>query len=174
MNYYYADLIDKINENPQWWDEHAVPRFCEFKPFAASNIYADTVVLVEIACQGCDEKFKVAFSETYMSKYMSWRRSKTADEIEKNEYDEGVAYEYSLEGILKDRGSLHYGDPPNINCCPAGPTMNSVPVRVVEWWEKEKPLNITAIFSENHGFVRRPDLEIEFDGEWSAATLDRS
>ena len=30
--------------------------------------------------------------------------------------------------------TIAYGDPPNIGCCPAGPTMNSVPRRVLEYW----------------------------------------
>ena len=35
---------------------------------------------------------------------------------------------------------LHYGDPPNDGCCDAGPTMNSVPHRVIEYWVKPHAL----------------------------------
>ena len=29
---------------------------------------------------------------------------------------------------------IHYGDPPNVRCCDAGPTMNSVMKTVLEYW----------------------------------------
>lgn len=31
---------------------------------------------------------------------------------------------------------LHYGDPPNAQCCEAGSATNSVPHRVIEYWVK--------------------------------------
>jgi len=32
----------------------------------------------------------------------------------------------------------HYGDPPNIDCCAAGPTMNVELIRVIEHWKQDK------------------------------------
>ena len=39
----------------------------------------------------------------------------------------------SLARSVED-GSLHYGDPPNIGCCPSGPTMNCEDLKVLEFW----------------------------------------
>jgi hypothetical protein len=64
MNICYSDIMDKIPEPPKWFDENAVPRFCNFHPNKVANIYANEVVLVEIACQACQHKFLVAFSCT--------------------------------------------------------------------------------------------------------------
>lgn len=49
--------------------------------------------------------------------------------------------------------SLHYGDPPNVGCCPSGPSMNSVPREVLEVWTLERP---DGVWPE---WKRHPDLE---------------
>ncbi len=59
----YNDILDHINEPPQWWDEHAVPRFIPFEPQRMANIYALEAALVLITCQYCKRPFHVAFSE---------------------------------------------------------------------------------------------------------------
>lgn len=51
---------------------------------------------------------------------------------------------------------LEYGDPPNIECCPSGPTMTSIPLRVVEWWERE-----------DGEWFRRPEREVEIECPWA-------
>ncbi len=66
-------------------------------------------------------EFKVAFSERNLQ-FELWDMA--TKERKKN-----------LSDLIQD-GSLHYGDPPNIDCCGAGPTMNSIPIRVVEYWYK--------------------------------------
>jgi hypothetical protein len=53
MHNYYKDIISKIPEEPQWFDEEAVPRYCPFTPDKLANIYADECALVLIQCQGC-------------------------------------------------------------------------------------------------------------------------
>ena len=58
----YIDITERIAEPPKWWDEHGVPRYAEFSPYLVANIYAEEVVLVEIACQACRSLFPVAFS----------------------------------------------------------------------------------------------------------------
>lgn len=161
MHHHYKDILEKIDEEPQWWDEEAVPRFCEFKPWESANIYADSVVLVLISCQNCDQEFKVCFSDTMMSAYHRWRTAKWYETPEKPvlEWGEEAAAKYSLKGRLQEWGELHYGDPPNY-CCGVGATMNSIPHKVLEWWERSKDPKSWAV---DQGFIRVPDLEIEFE-----------
>ena len=52
---------------------------------------------------------------------------------------------------------LEYGDPPNIECCRTGPTMNSVPLRVCEYWVRD---------SSSRTWERRPERETAIDCEW--------
>ena len=118
MHESYADIIERIKDPPSWWDEHAVPRYEKFRPNMAANIYADYVVLMGIACQGCGHRFKVAMSSGKYD-YILYGR--------KEPYD-------MLEDAKK--GNLHYGDPPNYGCCWAGPTMNSVPLKILEFWQR--------------------------------------
>lgn len=113
MNCGYEDIRSRIAEKPRWFDEHAVPRYCEFTPKALADIYATEAVLAEIACNGCGHKFNVAISFNYL------------DAVRRNTE--------SLEALIKSR-CLHYGDPPNVGCCASGPTMNSDMVRVIEYW----------------------------------------
>lgn len=141
----YEDITSRIPEPPAWWSSGGVPRYVEFTPKHASSIYADEVALLLIACQGCGAYYDVE---------LSWSR-----------------FDSSLNGggkvpSLAERITtkmIHYGDPPRGGCCGAGPTMNSIPVKVLQFWKKE-----------NHAWVRDPALEIEIedpeeymgDGSW--------
>lgn len=116
MNHYYQDILERIPEPPKWWDEHAVPRYCDFAPDQVANIYAREAVLLEIACQNCGKFFDVA---------MSW------DEMQGH-----LRGEPSLRFCIEGK-TFHYGDPPNARCCPAGPTMNCLDIRVKQYWLKE-------------------------------------
>lgn len=133
MHAHYADILSRIPEPPTWWDENAVPRWCEFHPDEVANIYATEVALVLIRCQACQTPFKVAFSSS-----SSWVM---------------LGREKHLSEILTD---LHYGDPPNNRCCAAGPTMNSEPVRVMQFWSKR---------NDAREWQRLRDHEIPLDGE---------
>jgi hypothetical protein len=124
MHESYADITSRIPGDPLWWDEHAVPRYEPFSHELAANIYADEVALCEIACCDCSRKFSVAFS-----------RSEAFELIEAAE--EKREPHPTLYDSLS-RGNWHYGDPPNYGCCPAGPTMNSEPIRVLEYWHRVK------------------------------------
>ena len=115
MHAHYADILSRIAEPPQWWDENAVPRYDAFAPDECADLYVDEVALVEIACQACGVRFQVAFSYGFMGK---------------------VKKEASIAARILD-GTLHWGDPPNVQCCPAGPTMNCVDLRVVEYWKRD-------------------------------------
>lgn len=117
MNHDYADIRSRIPEPAQWWDEHAVPRYCTFTPDAVADIYAQQVALCDIACQGCGARFHVAFSWSQHE----WRKGEmvTTGDITPTE-----------------AARLHYGDPPNVGCCGAGATMNCDDLRVLEFWRK--------------------------------------
>ena len=111
MHCNYEDILSRVSIPPLWFDEHAVPRYCLPEPHVSSNIYADKVGFFEIACQGCDHRFLVEMTETCGSAL--------------------------LHGSRGEPRHWHYGDPPNINCCGAGPTMNSVPIRIVVFYERK-------------------------------------
>ena len=121
MNHNYNDIRSRIPEPPKWWDENAVPRYDTFSPGQVSNIYANEAVLYRIACQSCGEKFLVSAAQGTMEGVMAAHS--------------GHPY-YSLADRIR-ADTLHYGDPPNIGCCPAGPTMNCEDIRVVEYWYRE-------------------------------------
>lgn len=137
MNHHYKDIRDKLG-TPQWWDECAVPRYCEFAPTQVNDIYADEAALMVIACQSCNKQFLVAMSAAKSHNLFPhvFKTLTIAERI--------------------TAGSLFYGDPPNAECCPAGPTTTSDSVRVVEYWrrgdghrwervdEYEKPLDAFA------------------------------
>lgn len=115
MNHHYKDIRDRLGP-PWWWDERAVPRYCAFAPREVADIYAREAALVMIACQNCGRRFKVAFSYS------------------------GMDFIRDIPPLWKriQRGTLHYGDPPNAGCCPAGPSMNSEPILVLEYWERDE------------------------------------
>ena len=113
MNCSYLDITSRISDPPLWWDEEAVPRYCAFAPSEVAYIYADEAALVEIACQNCGQRFLVAMAG-----------DRTGD--------------HKLSDVLGSDDWWGWGDPPNMGCCPAGPTMGSEPVRVVEFWRRVK------------------------------------
>ena len=114
MNNPYTDIRSRIPEPPRWWDENAVPRYCDFSPSEAADIYAEECALVRIACQACGEAFDVCFSSSALSRVRG---------------EQGVAEDIRSNGLA-------FGDPPNSRCCPAGPTMSSDTVRVLEYWRR--------------------------------------
>ncbi len=111
----YSDILERVSETPKWWDESGCPRYCDFSPQNVANIYAKQVALVLIKCQFCLKPFHVSFS--YDSTNFIHKQS-------------------DLKTQIQD-GTLHYGDPPNTDCC-AGTTANCLDIRVLEFWEREK------------------------------------
>jgi hypothetical protein len=186
MNHDYQDILDLIVEPPRWWDEHAVPRWCEFHPEATANIYADEALLMLIECQDCGHEFHVCMSVSRSDvmmrafdrrSYEAWellqRAAKRAskadgvlidlDAVEKIVNDDIASY--TLADAVRD-GEIHYGDPPNA-CpadCAAGATMNSVPKRVVEFWSRD-----SVEGQKFREWTRHPELEIEVTPEWATA-----
>lgn len=137
MHHDYEDIRSRIAEPPQWFDESAVPRYVEFAPDHLSNIYAREAALVEIACQACQKRFKVAFSRC------------TMDDVR----ERIAGREPRLLADAITAKAIHYGDPPNVGCCPAGPTMNSDPLRVLEYWRRDDTVD--------YEWSRNPALEID-------------
>jgi hypothetical protein len=135
MHVCYQDILDLTSEEPKWFDENAVPRFCKFSPDKVPNIYARQAALYLIKCQACGKHFKVAESS----------------------YGEKDILMDSVSSIRESiiKGTLCFGDPPNINCCPSGPTMSSDTIRVLEYWTREK------VFE----WVRDKTLEVSFEQE---------
>ncbi|MDB5358878.1 MAG: hypothetical protein JWO51_175 [Rhodospirillales bacterium] len=130
----YEDLHALSPNPPTWFDEHGVPRFCEFSPQRLADIYASECALVLIKCQCCETEFHIAMSSSEMHRGLS-----TAAAIRSRE--------------------LEYGDPPNTGCCPAGATMNSVPHRVIEFWQRKLPLM---------DWTRDALLEVEILPDWAS------
>lgn len=131
MHHNYDDITSRIDTPPRWFDEHAVPRYCDFGPRQIADVYAEECCLLEIQCQACGTPFMVA---------MSWG---TRDRV------------YGTPKLSSNIQAIHYGDPPNIDCCSAGATMNSEPLRVHQFWR-------CNAFME---FVRVPDLEVRIDDD---------
>ena len=95
-----------------------MPRYADFAPRHAANVYAREAALVGIECQACRTPFKVCVS--------------------------GGRLAAEIRG-----GSLHYGDPRNVECCIGCPTMNCVDVKVLEYWRRK-----------NLDWERNPALEV--------------
>lgn len=111
MNHHYNDIRSRIQSKPLWFDENAVPRYEPFNCRDRANIYAKEVTLLEIACQNCGHRFDVCMTN-------NWNGPTLRQQIED--------------------GLIHYGDPPNVQCCMAGPTMNCLDLRVIEYWHNPK------------------------------------
>lgn len=141
MNLNYRDILSRISEPPRWFDEHAVPRFVTFAPNEVADIYCNEAVLAEIACQGCGRLFQVAFSLSPISRMVAKNNKPLSEEI--------------------CGRTLHYGDPPNVDCCAAGPTMNSEPKRVIEYWIREK-----------FEWIRKPEFEVDIEPAWAKSGSD--
>lgn len=113
---HYKDIIEGMGK-PQWFDRYGCPRYCDIHPSNSSNIYADYVAFANIECQQCGHEFVVEFTSDSMSTIRNPGYS------------------------LRDDKEPYYGDPPNINCCSAGPTMSSINRGFHSRWERERGTN---------------------------------
>jgi len=137
----YDDIRSRISEPPTWFDEHAVPRYCEFSPERCADIYARQVCLLLVECQSCARSFEVA---------SSWS---------------GYDSKHALDELIRT-GEIHYGDPPNVGCCMSGPSMNSVPRRVLQFWRRSRPPAQNEV-AAGLQWERVQELEIEVACEWA-------
>lgn len=119
---------------PLWWDEAEVPRYDSFSP-ELLHYPASSAALILISCQWCEEKFQVALSDT----------------------------EKDLVQAARSR-TLRYGDPPDTDCCSVGPTMNSIPLRVLQFWQRD----------QDGAWRREGALEQELDCSWAEPSHNRA
>jgi hypothetical protein len=139
----YDDITSRIDTDPVWFDEHAVPRYCEFAPGRSVSIYLGEIALAEITCQSCKRLFRVAFSGM------------------------NVASGTIAEAIRSK--TLHYGDPPNVRCCQAGASMNSEPRRVIEYWHRHDQRYVENKVIKNDAYfrwLRDHSLEVDIRPDW--------
>lgn len=109
----YADIRERIADQPQWYDQHGVPRYCTFAPQHCSDIYAPEVALLEIECQACGQRFIVEALRPRIP---------------------GAS---KLSEIVACGDSPSYGDPPRHGNC-AGETMSAWTIRVIELWTSHR------------------------------------
>ena len=117
MHQHYEDILKRIDRAPIWFDEFGVPRYEEFSPQRLGNIYATEAALAEVSCQQCRRVFRVALTNAFARKGF------------------GLSDEIRLCRV-------HYGDPPNVRCCSAGPTMNSIMHEILEYWSRDHEVGI--------------------------------
>lgn len=119
MHKSYEDIRGLTDREPEWWDEHGVPRYRKFAPSDCPDIYASEAVLFEVRCQGCGRRYHVGQTRSgldYVKHPKMW----------------------SIGDLIKAK-ALEYGDPPNDHRC-GGNSMNSEPRRVIEYWSRLRPL----------------------------------
>jgi len=141
----YDDLRALTDKEPIWFDEQGVPRWCEFHPSKANNPYADEVALLEIECQECRRRYKVA---------VSWSLAFAMIE------NAGKAGAATFDQLKANRPSLHphnlcWGDPPCWECS-AGYCMSCFERRVLEFWQRGEGVR---------EWKRLPECEIRLDEE---------
>jgi hypothetical protein len=150
MHASYEDITSRIPTEPLWFDEYAVPRYCDFSPARSASIHIGEIALAEITCQECRKKFHVALSD--------------------------INFRGGIAEAIRNR-TLDYGDPPRHDgspndprACTAGASMNSEPRRVIEYWHRHdrrhvdsnRKITNLAYFE----WVRDPLLEIDIQPDW--------
>ena len=144
MHAQYDDITSRIDTPPVWFDEFSVPRYCEFAPYRSASIHIGEIALVEITCQSCLRVFHVGFSRLNVPSG-------------------------TIAGAIRAR-TLHYGDPPNVRCCDAGPSMNSVPRCVLEYWHRFDQQYVENGLIVNNAYftwVRDRSLETSILPDWA-------
>jgi len=136
----YLDIKSKIKEEPLWYDENGTPRYEKFSPELSPNIYAEKVVLLEIACQDCKQRFLVEMNWSPMNMILD-RHSESFSSNMRQYFKSRRESNYS---------PIHYGDPPIHGC--VGDTMNCYDLRIVEFHKKD-----------NLEFRRMKEYEIELE-----------
>jgi len=125
----YEDITSRIADPPKWFDANGVPRYDKFTPNISSNVYADEVALLKIACQQCGQEM---FVEVIHDRMMAAAHGRSVPTL--------VERMMAWDG-LGDL-PLHYGDPPRHEPsdggdCIGGDTMNCIDLRLVELWRQK-------------------------------------
>lgn len=102
----YSDIIERAGA-PDWWSGDGVPRYGVFAPSKLG--YGQQAALFEVGCQACGRRFLVA-----------------------DIWDHLESDRDSLVEQLQTSGEIWWGDPPNVNCCPPGGSMNADFIRLLE------------------------------------------
>jgi hypothetical protein len=81
----YRDIREKLGI-PKWIDRNGVPRYSEFSPDQAAEIYCDWVALMEVECQCCQKVFLCANAASYShrmieKRYGVWPKANTPEEM---------------------------------------------------------------------------------------------
>lgn len=176
MHQYYHDILKATEKKPLWWQEGGVPRFEQFNPNSLPDIYADEAVLAEIECQNCGEKYLVCFTSSDTSRFdeyvkriginVMYNLTKGIETDLEALSEKHKTEKYHLSVKIKEK-TLHYGDPPDNNCCEAGATMNSIMIRVVEYWSRNNKEHVAengriTDYEAYRTWKRNPELEIIF------------
>lgn len=139
------DLADACGMDPDWFDEHGVPRFRPFHPDLL-GVHDCFALLAKVRCAdrycGAEILVGVGWQRIDLSALLAGRDSAAVRSVERLVAGFGV------------------GDPPRHNCPGAGETMVCDIVGIVEVWERSGAFD----------WVRRSDLEGPVDDEDADAT----
>lgn len=105
----YEDILKRIKDPIQWFDDRGTPRYDLFYPTLVPDIYANEALLLKIRCAGCEKAFLVGLSRSSF---------------------------YSGSRFRDNLQCVGYGDAPIHGC--SGDTMLSDAIRVVEYWAKDE------------------------------------
>lgn len=105
----YLDILQRITDKPQWWDEHGVPRYNRFRPEDSPNVYTEECALVVVECAVCRREFK-------------------------GEVNGGVWRGTTVLASMVQEGDVEYGSPPRHTC--TGDAVGAHTVRVLEFWRR--------------------------------------
>ena len=131
MNNDFQDIRERIKENPTWWDCNGTPRYGKFHPSMSPNIYAEEIILLEIGCQNCSEKFLVEMNWSMMDKISHSRESFS------NRLIQLAKWKSENPKAFEEYMPFHYGDPP-FHDDMAGNTMNCEDLEIKEFWARNK------------------------------------
>lgn len=164
MHASYEDIIEAAGgKAPLWWDQNGVPRFRAHHPRLSSNIYANEVVLLRIACQRCHLEQLVQMTWSSMDS-VRWSIHDEWAALRKGALYTAPKSLHTLADSVRD-GTIHYGDPPHHDdqgeFCHAGCTMNVWDLRIEEFWTRK-----------DWDWERVPALEIVLPDGKSCARCD--
>lgn len=127
------ELTDSCGMDPDWFDEHGVPRFRPFHP-TMLGVYDCFAVLATIRCadRHCQKPMLVGvgWPKINMLAVLTGRQDRAFN---------------NLESLAT---GFDFGDPPRHDCTGAGETMRSDVVEILQAWERPDTL-----------WQRRADLE---------------
>lgn len=115
MHCSYRDITAPLGA-PRWWDENAVPRYCDFHPDYLANIYGEEAALVALKCASCGVLLPCALSKSRFHVL-------------------GDGSMFLASGGLRD---AFYGDPPHHSCEGGGDSMTADIYHVIEKWTRRE------------------------------------